>query len=136
VTGSLKDTYELAVLDRLLGNQTLTPPATWYVALYTVAPADGTAGTEVSTAVWTNYARVAVTNNLTNFPSANPKVNGTPISWAAATIVGAAPTVVGAALCDASTAGNQWIWFSFTGVAVTNTSVFSFANGDLSLGCD
>jgi len=60
-------------------------PATWYFALFTVAPNDdGTGGTEVSGG---SYARVAKTNNTTNFPAATTvsgetrKTNGTAITW-------------------------------------------------------
>lgn len=136
MTGSLRDTAELAVLDRLLGNQTLTPPTPWYVALFTTAPTDSTAGTEVSTGTWTNYARVSVTNNLTEWPSANPKVNANIIDFGTATISGGAPTVVGAALMDAATSGVMWFWFSFTGLVVNNGAPFFIAAGDLTIGCD
>lgn len=136
MAGSLRDTYEQVVLDALLGDDGLTVPDPWYVALFTTAPTDSTGGTEVSTGTWTNYARVAVTNNLTEWPSANPKVNANDIDFGTATISGGAPTVVGAALMDASTAGNMWFWFSFTGVVVNNASPVLIAAGDLAIGCD
>jgi len=73
-----------AVLDKLLGRTDFTPPVTLYVALYTVAPTEDGGGTEVSGG---SYARVAVTNNVTNFPGAvdGAKSNGTAIVFPAAT---------------------------------------------------
>jgi hypothetical protein len=52
------------VLDAYFGSGS---PATWYVALYTVSPTAAGGGTE---AAYGSYARVAVTNNGTNFPAA------------------------------------------------------------------
>jgi len=56
---------ELALLDARLGSGT---PATWYLGVSSSAIAeDGTGETEPSGG---GYARVAVTNNATNFPAA------------------------------------------------------------------
>jgi hypothetical protein len=73
-----------AVLDRLLGLQPWTPPSTYYVALYTDAPTEAGGGTEVTGA---GYARVAVANDLVNFPAADngEKANATLIGFPAPT---------------------------------------------------
>ena len=75
---SISDNEAIRVLNFQYGNGT---PATLYAALLTdtntVAQRRAGTYTEVSTAVWTNYARVAITNNTTNFPNAtgaNPAV--------------------------------------------------------------
>ena len=71
-------TYEdNKLLDICLGNGT---PATVYVGLCTGVTAGGVVSGEPST---NNYARVAVTNNATNFPaaSAGSKSNGTAINF-------------------------------------------------------
>lgn len=64
---------ERLVIDKFFGAgaaPTLTGvPATWHLGLFTAAPTETTAGTEVSTS-GTAYARVAITNNATNFPNA------------------------------------------------------------------
>lgn len=64
------DAFEAAILNHFFGATALAAPPTGYeVALYTVAPADdGTGGTE---ATYTGYARLAVTNNVTEFPAAS-----------------------------------------------------------------
>ena len=99
------DFLELEVLDHVFGAATYTPPATLYVALYTVIPTDANAsGTEVTGG---SYARVAVTNNLTNFPAAaaGAKANGTAITFPAPTANWG--IVVGFAIYDAATVGNE-----------------------------
>ena len=61
---ALTDTYENSVVDWLMRGQTLTPPTTGYVALFTTCPTESTAGTEVSGGA---YARVSVAASLTNW---------------------------------------------------------------------
>lgn len=113
--GSMSDFAEGKVADALLGGSALGAPATWYVGLFTVMPnEDGTGGTE---AAWTGYARVAVTNNLTNWPAyaSGLKANGTDFTFAAA---GSGPTtVVGYGLWDAASAGNLWFFGALVGAA-------------------
>lgn len=80
---SFTNTLETALLDKEYGAVDYTPPATLFAALFTVVGADdGTGFTEVSGGA---YARVAVTNNATNFPSANPKQNANAITFPTAT---------------------------------------------------
>ncbi len=115
------DYLENKVLDHILGGPDYARPATIYVALFTVAPtADaGTGGTEVTGGA---YARVAVTNNTTNWPAATGgvKSNGTVITFPTAT----APwgTLVAFAIYDASTAGNMLFWNVLTANKVINTN--------------
>ena len=98
---------ENELLDHVLGGGDYTRPATVYVALYTSDPTDADAGSEVSTGDWSDYARVAVTNNATNFPAASggSKSNGTDIDFGVATIV-TPPDVTHVGIRDASSGGN------------------------------
>jgi hypothetical protein len=98
---------ENAILDHVLGGPDYTRPGTLYIALYTVAPTDAGGGTEVAGG---SYARVAVTNNSTNFPAAagGAKTNGTLIEFAEATANWG--TVVAVGIFDASTSGNLLYW--------------------------
>lgn len=57
-------------LDLRYGDGTYTKPATVYIALCTTEPTSAGGGTEVVGGGSTNYARVAVTNDLANFPDA------------------------------------------------------------------
>jgi hypothetical protein len=82
--GALTNQAHAAALDYLFsGGYT----GTIRVRLTTTAPTQSANGTEVSTSVWSNYARQSVTANTTNFPaasSANPslKSNGVQIDFA------------------------------------------------------
>lgn len=93
------------VLDAFLGLEFSVFPGTVYVALYSVIPnADGTGGTELS---GYDYARVAVTNNGTNWPAAvaGVKSNGADIQFPAAS-GGDWATAVAFCILDDPTAGN------------------------------
>jgi hypothetical protein len=126
---SKSDYLENEILDHILGAATWTAPATIHVALFTAAPSDSGGGTEVSTGVWTNYSRSAVTNNATNWPAASggSKSNGTAISFGTAAITGTAPVVTHFALMDASSAGNILYWGALTDAqTINNTNPVSF----------
>lgn len=76
------DARERAIADGQFGSGT---PATWYLGLSTTAPNDD--GTGFTEPVGGAYARVAVTNNATNFPAATTvagvttKKNGAKITY-------------------------------------------------------
>jgi hypothetical protein len=129
MAGSKSDYLENELLDHVLGNAAYTAPATVYVALYTVAPTDAGGGTEVSGG---SYARVAVTNNATNWPAASggAKANGTAITFPTATADWG--TVVAFAILDAATAGNFLYWADLTAnKTVSSGDTASFAVGEL-----
>lgn len=78
----LTDTRERLVADSQFGGGATTwAPATWYLGLTTTTPNDD--GTNFTEPVGGAYARVARTNNATNFPAASTvagvttKTNGT-----------------------------------------------------------
>lgn len=80
---SIINATELAMLDELQGGTAFAADATQFAALFTTVPADdGSGGVEAN---YTSYARVSVTNNTTNFPSANPKLNANAINFPTAT---------------------------------------------------
>jgi hypothetical protein len=103
-----------------------------YVHLYTVDEDDtGATGTEVSTGDWSNYARVAVTNNATNWPAASggSKSNGVAVSFGTATIV-TPITVTCFAIRDVS--GNLLYWAELTvSKEITDGDPVSFPIGSL-----
>lgn len=105
--GSKSNFLELSILNHWLGNSAYSAPATVHFALFTVAPTDAGGGTEVTGG---SYARVVVTNNLTNFPSANPKSNAGAITWPTATADWG--TIVAVGVFDAASSGNllDWGW--------------------------
>ena len=134
MAGSKSDYLENKILDHVLGGGDYTRPATVYVALYTVAPTDAGGGTEVSGG---SYARVAVTNNSTNWPAASSgsKSNGTAISFPAATANWG--TVVAFGIFDAASGGNLLYWGTLSASkAVNNGETASFAAGQLTISED
>jgi hypothetical protein len=135
--GSKADYLENKLLDLVLGATAFAAPGTVYLALFTAMPSDSGGGTEVSGG---SYARVAITNNATNWPAAagGSKSNGTDIVFPAATADWG--TLLGWGLFDAASAGNLLYWgrlvgpeFPFTADASTDTfraPGSAFTNGD------
>ena len=123
-------TWQNAVLDALLGNQSLTlPGATLYLALYTGAPTEAGGGTEVTGG---SYARVSVTNDLTTWPAAvgGGKANGITLSFATPT----APwgDVEAWGLHDHATNDSLVLWGLLDDTVTIDTSdTVEFAAGDL-----
>jgi hypothetical protein len=115
--------YANEILDYLFGSGT---PATLYIGLYTSAPnADGTGGTQVTGG---SYARVAVTNNATNWPAAaaGVKQNATAITFATATADWG--TIVSVGVFEASSGGTPDYFGDLdTPRTVNNGDAFSFA---------
>ena len=129
MAGSKSDFLENELLDHILSAATYTAPATVYIALYTVAPTDTGGGTECTGG---SYARVAVTNNATNFPAASggAKSNGVAISFVEATASWG--TVVAFGILDALTLGNLLYWADLTtSKVIDNGDTATFAIGDL-----
>lgn len=110
---SASDLYENKHLDAAFGDNRATAlfPATYYIALFTAAPTDAGGGTEVAGGA---YARVAVTNNSTNWPNATSaqKKNGTAITFPTATASWGLVTHWG--VYDALTVGNLGHWNALT----------------------
>lgn len=126
---SASNYLENAVLNFVLGGVALTAPATVYLALHTANPTeDGSVG-EVTGG---SYARVAITNNLTNWPSTNTGSKAS--AW-----TGNFPTpsagwgdVTYWSLWDAATNGNcLFISAAFTAQPILAGNVVSVANGAL-----
>jgi hypothetical protein len=97
------------LLDLVLSNTTYTPPGTVYAVLSSAAfdpTATGSACNEITGGA---YARVAITNNTTNWPTATSavpsvKANANDIVFPTATADWGTPLAV--YLADASSAGN------------------------------
>lgn len=104
---SFTDYLENKLLDHILGGGDYTRPATVYVGVSSTAPADD--GTNITEPSGGSYARVAVTNNATNWPAASggSKSNGTQISFPVATADWlAAANITHFFIADDPTAGN------------------------------
>lgn len=129
--GSKSDYLENKILDHILGGPDYTRPATVHIALFTSAPNDAGGGTEVSGG---DYARVAVTNNDTNWPAASSgaKSNGTDVTFPTATASWG--TVVAFGIFDDPSAGNLLFWSTLTvNKAVSSGDTVKFATGDIDI---
>ena len=109
MSGQASTYWQEQVLNMLSGTRP-AGPATVYLALFTVAPTNGAGGTEAS---GTNYARLSVTANTTNFPVATNAAgvssisNGVQLAMATAGADwSSASNMVAWGLFDASTSGN------------------------------
>ena len=133
--GGLSTYAEGKVLGLLFGDTAYSIPATYYVAAFSAAPGPGS-NTELT---GNAYARVAVTNNTTNFPvgsGSNPftLTNGTAIAFPTATTANWAP-VVGIGIYDASTSGNLIAWCPIATATVVVGATLTIPIGGLTLGC-
>jgi hypothetical protein len=127
-------TSENLVLDSVFGGVALSMPGQWFVALSTSTPTE--AGANFSEPSSGAYARVAVTNNLTNFPSAvnGSKTNGTAItfpesttSWGTITYIGFFNLASGGSLyyyealpVSKAVAANTTVYFSIGSLTLSN----------------
>lgn len=119
--GSFSDRLESWILNQWWGNATTTVSGTVYVGLATSAISDSTTGQTVVEPPTANtaYARVAVTNNSTNFPNATgtsptTKNNGTAINFAQCTTNWGTCTDFFFADTSAVATGSIWGWGTLT----------------------
>lgn len=101
------DYLEDAILDHMLGGPDWPRPATVYLALFTTAPSESGGGTEVSGG---GYARVAVSNDPTNFPAASGGEKMLVTEQAFPTSLADWGTVRAMAIFDDPAAGNMLFW--------------------------
>ncbi len=133
---SFSNYLENKVLDHLFGAVTYAPSATLYIALNTGIPTDD-AGTTFQEPAGNAYARVAVTNNKTNWTTAanGALENATVVTFP--TALGPWGTVTHFGIYDNSTGGN--ILGSGALVlskAIVSGDTASFASGALDISLD
>lgn len=127
---------ENAIMNNLLGQASMPAISNVYFALFTAGPSDSGGGTEVS---GTDYARVNVANNTTNFPTISgtngTKTNANAIAWP--TAGGSWGTVTHYGVFDASSSGNLLFHGSLASAKAIGTGdAFSVAAGDFTLSLD
>jgi hypothetical protein len=125
---------EKALNDHVLGGPDFIRPGTVHFALFT-GVTDGDAN-NVTQPSGGGYARVAVTNNATNFPGATSgsgsKSNGTQITFPTAS--GSWGTVTHWGVYDAATGGNLLYWGELTTPrAITSGDTPRFNVGDFTI---
>lgn len=131
MAGSASNYLEQKILD-MLGGVAITIPTNWYVGLATATITDTDTGSTVTEVSGGGYAREAVVPNTTNFPSAQPCINGTDIDFG--TTTGSWGTVTDWFIADAATLGNIWWYGDLTASRVIGSGVpVKFPAGDLSI---
>ncbi len=134
--GSKSDYLELKVLDHVLGGGDYTRPVTVYLALFTVAPTDAGGGTECTGG---GYARLAITNNATNFPAASAGSKASGAVFAFTTFSGSVSSgsvFVAWGIYDASSAGNLLYWGTLAAgdqKAYTTNDQFTIPSGSMTI---
>jgi hypothetical protein len=119
------DYLETKLLAHTFSNTAFTTPGTVYVALYTVAPTDSSAGTEVSGG---SYARQSAAFTT----SGNTASNTSAIEYPTATA--GYGTVVAVAVLDASTSGNMLAYAALSAnKTIATGDVFRIPAGDLDI---
>lgn len=130
---ALSTTEGNSIGSEIFGGTAHAAEGTWHVALFTASPTIAGLGTnEVATG--TGYARVAVTNDTTNFPatSALAGANGAAITFPIST--GSWGTITHFGLCNSTTEGTSDVWHfgALTApVVITSGQTASFAVGAL-----
>jgi hypothetical protein len=130
--GSFTDYLENKLLDHVWSAAAYTPSVTLYVALSTTTIADD--GTNMTEPAVGAYARVAVTNNATNWPAAvgGAKANGTAITFPTATAGWG--IILDFAIMDHPTAGNMLGYGTLTtSKTIDSGDTASFAIGELDI---
>ena len=94
---------ENALANQVLGGAAAPSIANTYIALYTAGPSDSGGGTEVS---GTNYSRVNLANNTTNWPTTSDGLKSNGIAVVFPTAGGSWGTVTHFGIFDAATSGN------------------------------
>lgn len=134
MAGSKSDYLENALLNGVLGGPQFTLPATVYIALSTAVYSDAATGSAMTEVTGGAYARVAVTNNATNWPGAasGAKSNGTVFTFPTATADWG--TVQSFYLVDAASGGNILYGADLTTPrAIANGDTASFAVGSITI---
>lgn len=134
MASGLVTTHSHSLLNYLFRGGSYSPIATYYVALFTVAPTNAGGGTEVTGG---SYARQAIANNSAQWAApANKEIsNANDVVFPAATAGWG--TVVAFALMDALTAGNMVGYGSLSSpIAINAGSIRVFKAGTLRIRLD
>jgi len=107
---ALTTTEGNSIGSEIFGGTAHAAEGTWHVALFTASPTIAGLGTnEVSTS-GTGYARVAVTNNSTNFPATSALAGANGAAIAFPTVTASWGTITHFGLCNSTTEGTSDVW--------------------------
>ena len=113
------DAVENKVLDHVFGDGTYTVTSPVYLALTTVAVTDTMTGSTITEANYTGYSRLAINATDMNAASGGSKTNGNALTFPACTA--GSSTVIGFAICSASTGGDVILYGTLPSVTISTT---------------
>lgn len=118
------DAVERKILDHLFDDGTYTVTGPVYLALTTVAVAEGDTAATITEATYTGYARKAIANTDMNAASTTSnnttKVNGNALSFPGCTA--GTSTCIGFAICSTSSGAGDVIMFGTLPSVVISTT--------------
>lgn len=130
--------YAAALLDESYGDIDYIPPSDYWVALYTDVPTAASIGTEVDGTIYSNYARVQIPNDATNWGPAVITSNVAAIwnlldvVFPTAVIASGVEVIRGVAIWDDATAGNRKHFGALVGtISIINGITPKFVAGTL-----
>jgi hypothetical protein len=129
--------YENLVLDHITGKASLSSPTVngLYLALCTVAPGETDTGSTLTEASYTGYARKQIVPADMTSASSGETHNNTTETFADCTA--GSSTIIGWALCTASSAGSVVIFGTCTSTTISTTQTpATVASSGLSLSLD
>lgn len=110
---------ENKVLDHIFGDGTYTVTAPVYLALCTVAVGEADTGSTITEATYTGYSRLAIAAADMSAAAGGSKTNGNPLVFPACTA--GTSTIIGFAICSASTGGDVILFGTLPSVVVSTT---------------
>ena len=116
---SFSNYLENAVLDAIHGDPDFDITAPVYLALCTTVPTDTSTGSTIVEATYTGYARKAVAAADLTAAASGSKTNSSAITFDPCTA--GSSTIIGFAMCDASTVGNVLYWGTCTSTVISTT---------------
>lgn len=105
------------LINYLFRGDAMTPPATYYLALFTATPSDSGGGTEVAGGA---YARLALTRNTTVWAVSTARQMGLSSSGSFVEATANWGTITAVAIFDAATAGNMLWWGPLDSAQIIN----------------
>lgn len=133
------DAVERKLLDGLFGGTAYTITSPTYLALTTVAVAEGDTGSTITEPTYTGYGRKSVANTDMNAASTTSnnttKTNLNAITFAGCTA--GSSTAIGFAVTSASTAGDVILFGTLPSITISTTQTpVTIAAGNLSAALD
>lgn len=133
----ISDVVEKKILDHLTGKTAYTSPAPLYLALCTSVPADTDTGSTIAEATYTGYARKQVPSTDWAAATGTTSTSATNTIETFAACTAGSSTIIGWALCSASTAGDVVMYGSCASTVISTTQTpATVASGALTISID